>query len=52
MQDKEIKCPKCGSNNYYYEGFWIECHDCKYKKYAKVVNGKIQGLEKWGIDNV
>lgn len=56
MQDKEItgwvRCPKCKSRNYYYEGFYIECRDCKYIQRAKIINGKLEDVyEAWREDN-
>jgi len=30
-KDKIIRCPKCKSRHYYYEGHYIECNSCGYK---------------------
>ena len=43
-----IRCPKCKSKNYYYDGAFILCRDCGFKEVARKIGGKLEDLAgKW-----
>ncbi len=39
-----IKCPECGSPDYYYDGLFIRCNTCRYTQWAKEINGKLEDI--------
>jgi len=44
------KCPECGSPDYYHDGLFIRCNNCKYTQWAEMVNGKLESV--WDLWNI
>ena len=34
-----LRCPKCGSTKYYYDGFYITCESCEYTEWMEEAEG-------------
>ena len=39
-----IRCPKCGSGKYYYDGAFIRCLECKFIEYG------LDCRDKWKVE--